>query len=620
MSGFEECGIADENSGNVDDFDDERRRSKIGVFKKKAINASNKITHSLKKRGKRKVDFRLPSISIEDVRDANEECEVFKLRQNLLDRNLLPTRHDDYYTLLRFLKAREFNIDKTVLMWEEMLRWRKEFGTDTILESFQYEEVEEVIQYYPQGYHGVDKEGRPIYIERLGKAHPSKLMQITTIDRYLKYHVQEFERALQEKFPACSIAAKRRIYYTTTILDVQGLGIKNFSRTAANLLNAMSKIDSNYYPETLHRMYIVNAGSGFIKMLWPAAQKFLDTRTIAKIQVLDSKSLPKLLEVIDSSQLPDFLGGSCACSGHGGCLRSNKGPWSDPEIMKLVHNAESTLVKQITKVSHDQKFDYYVQVIPLKGKNGCKAAAELVSDTDDCSCHPERRSSAFSHQSPGHGETELAESNVYYCRDDHFSAAANVVEGDGLRKPLNSSCTSGNGSSVTNEPDFGGTSFIYRLCRFRVRAENLNIRSLTNFLISLLVRIASLFRLVPFWLWPWRCQNLLSNVADHKEKNHHAQIIEVENGQNSVHPCLERLQRIEKLCEELSDRPVTFPPEREQLLQESIRRIKSVECDLEKTKRVLHATVRKQVEISEFLETLQLSTCHHRRRIFSCGL
>lgn len=76
-------------------------------------------------------------------------------------------------------------------------------------------------------------------------------------------------------------------------------------------------------------MYIVNAGPGFKKVLWPAAQKFLDPKTTAKIhvkdmnwrlifsflfcffriaastvlaiylQVLDAKSLGKLLEVID---------------------------------------------------------------------------------------------------------------------------------------------------------------------------------------------------------------------------------------------------------------------------------------------------------------------------------
>lgn len=90
-----------ERKSDIENSEDERRRSKIGNLKKKAINASNKFTHSLKKRGKRKIDYRVPSVSIEDVRDAKEESAVQELRQRLLEKDLLPPRHDDYYTLLR---------------------------------------------------------------------------------------------------------------------------------------------------------------------------------------------------------------------------------------------------------------------------------------------------------------------------------------------------------------------------------------------------------------------------------------------------------------------------------------------------------------------------------------
>lgn len=101
LDGFDIYDETRERKSDCENSDDERRQSKIGAFRKRAINASNKFTHSLRRRSKRKVHFGLPSIPIEDVRDAREENAVGDLRQKLLDRELLPVKQDDYHTLLR---------------------------------------------------------------------------------------------------------------------------------------------------------------------------------------------------------------------------------------------------------------------------------------------------------------------------------------------------------------------------------------------------------------------------------------------------------------------------------------------------------------------------------------
>ncbi|GFY94990.1 SEC14-like 3 [Actinidia rufa] len=289
---------------DVENSEDERK-TRLGSLKKKAINASTKFRHSLTKRGRR--HSRVMSVAFEDEHDAEELQAVDALRQALILEELLPAKHDDYHLMLRFLKARKFDIEKTKEMWADMINWRKDFGADTITEDFEFKERDEVLEQYPQGHHGVDKDGRPVYIEKLGKVDPNKLLQVTTMDRYLNYHVQEFERTFNVKFPACSIAAKKHIDQSTTIIDVQGV--------------------------SLCRMYIINAASGF-RMLWNTIKSFLDPKTVAKIQVLGNKYQSKLLEVIDASELPDFLGGTCTCAGKGGCMRSDKGPWNDPDIVK----------------------------------------------------------------------------------------------------------------------------------------------------------------------------------------------------------------------------------------------------------------------------------------------
>lgn len=88
----------------------------------------------------------------------------------------------------------------------------------------------------------------------------------------------------------------------------------------------------------------------------------------------------------------------------------------------------------------------------------------------------------------------------------------------------------------------------------------------------------------------WRPQNNVSPpnpIKDHTNGPFPAVVAVDEKDHIFPHKQYEqRLQKLERAYEELSNKPTDIPPEKEKMLMESLDRIKSVEFDLEKTKRV----------------------------------
>lgn len=63
--------------------------------------------------------------------EQEKQLEVF--RKYIKDNNITDhPQYDDYY-LLRFLRARKFDMEKTLLMFNNFMNWRKEQDVDNIL-------------------------------------------------------------------------------------------------------------------------------------------------------------------------------------------------------------------------------------------------------------------------------------------------------------------------------------------------------------------------------------------------------------------------------------------------------------------------------------------------------
>ncbi|CAL8462059.1 g1590 [Coccomyxa elongata] len=263
------------------------------------------------------------------ITPAQEEQLMQQFKEEL-KRSGVYNPNTDYYFLRRFLRARQHDLKRAKEMYAASMKWRAEFGVDTILEDFQFHERDAFISLYPQGYHKTDKTGRPIYIQHLGAIHYKKLEAVTTEERMIKFHVQEYERCARVIMPACSIVAGRHIDQTFAIIDVKGVGLKHLTGDIKKMLSRIMAIDQNNYPEMLGHTCIINAPSVF-KMVWQAVKSFIDPKTQEKIEICKTDYVPALLKWVDAENLPEYLGGTSKAT-----LLDDAGPWQDPKILAQV--------------------------------------------------------------------------------------------------------------------------------------------------------------------------------------------------------------------------------------------------------------------------------------------
>lgn len=130
-----------------------------------------------------------------------------------------------------------------------------------------------------------------------------------------------------------------------------------------------------------------------------------------------------------------------------------------------------------------------------------------------------------------------------------------------------------------------GTTVVYWYDTVLENVEKISFRFVPRALMSFMAKMLAFIRSLP--LESWRRQNNIypSNVMEGPTERCPPNA-EAVSEEGRILPCVQRLQKLEELFEELKNKPAEIPLEKEQMLHQSLDRIKCVEIDLDKTRRV----------------------------------
>jgi hypothetical protein len=103
-----------------------------------------------------------------------------------------------------------------------------------------------------------DKLGRPVFYEHFGKCEIEKLLEQTTLEKYVLYHIWKAERAVR----LCINQSLKSGYVVETfclVLDLDKMSMRQISRSFMSVIQSISAVDQNHYPERMGELYIINA-------------------------------------------------------------------------------------------------------------------------------------------------------------------------------------------------------------------------------------------------------------------------------------------------------------------------------------------------------------------------
>ncbi|KAH8317223.1 hypothetical protein KR074_006164 [Drosophila pseudoananassae] len=241
----------------------------------------------------------LPEIS-------EEQRAILEQFRKQLDDALVDT-HDDYF-LVRWLRARKWNMDAAEKMLRASLKTRAMWNVDNIEK---WDPPKALQEYLPYGLMGYDNEGSPVLVCPFYNFDMWGMMHCVTRFEFQKYLVLLLERFMKVAYEQ-SLKHGWKARQLVVFFDMQDVNLKQYAwRPAAEcVISTVKQYESNF-PELLKMCYIINAPKLF-SVAFNIVKKFLDENTTSKIVIYKSgvdRWQQQLFSHVDRKGFPKAWGG-----------------------------------------------------------------------------------------------------------------------------------------------------------------------------------------------------------------------------------------------------------------------------------------------------------------------
>lgn len=219
-----------------------------------------------------------------------------------------------FFKLLRFLRARKFDVERAFEMIKNDSKWRQEenrsyLSKETAEEVLRCDPLK-IYEYFPTWLQGFDKEGRPVSYRKFGLFETWSVLKLIDHNTLQRFHAWESEMAIR-KMKISEDINQCHVETFTTIVDAEGWTTRLATADAFTFIKGMAVTDSNHYPERLGTLIIINAPAA-LNWAFGVVKPFLDDVTKSKIQIFGcarEQWEPALFDLIDRDQVPMKYGG-----------------------------------------------------------------------------------------------------------------------------------------------------------------------------------------------------------------------------------------------------------------------------------------------------------------------